>query len=79
MRRVFHYLPYVADVDDVVAISVVWIVDAFRTCWQQSIRVFATADVSGDWDKMTRGWGRAGWAPLEGCLLKCNVDLACFE
>lgn len=36
-------------------------------------------DVSGDWDGMTRGWGRVGWAPLKGCLLKCNVDYACFQ
>ncbi|MBA0808594.1 hypothetical protein Gohar_024322, partial [Gossypium harknessii] len=66
MRRVFHYLPYVADVvrlrGNVVATLVVWVVDAFRTCWQQSIRVFATAN-----------------APPEGCLLKCKVDSACFE
>ncbi|KAG8493676.1 hypothetical protein CXB51_011766 [Gossypium anomalum] len=73
MRRVFHYLLYVADVVRLM------VVDAFRTCWQQSIRVFAIADVSGDWDKMALGWGKAGWAPPEGCLLKCNGDSTCFE
>lgn len=41
--------------------------------------LFVAVDVSSDQDRVTRDWGRAGWAPPEGDLLKCNVDFTCFE
>lgn len=48
-----------------VATSIVWVADAFWTRWWQLMGVFTTVDASGDWDRVTCGWGRAGWAPLE--------------
>lgn len=36
-------------------------------------------DASGDWDGVSRDRGMIGWAPLEGVLLKCNVNFACFK
>ncbi|KAH1074445.1 hypothetical protein J1N35_026773 [Gossypium stocksii] len=41
--------------------------------------VFVATDASSDYDEATRDREMASWAPLQGDLLKCNENFACFE